>query len=116
MNTFHSELLSNSKEGVEVILGDVDLTMVHEVEHALHVPVGDSLQVEHQGTLLAGRLVSSQDRTEERTACREDHLVNDDIIENEKSTLIRRSTLLYPCLSLNDAETEMTEMINTKSQ
>merc|ERR1719422_2680458 len=42
--TFHSELLSNSKEGVEVILGDVDLTMVHEVEHALHVPVGNSLQ------------------------------------------------------------------------
>jgi len=73
---FHSELLSNSKEGVEVILGDVDLTMVHEVEHALHVPVGDSLQVEHQGTLLAGRLVSSQDGTEERTACREDHLVS----------------------------------------
>ena len=75
MNTFHSELLSNSKEGVEVVLGDVDLTMVHEVEHALHVPVGDSLQVEHQGTLLAGRLVSPQDGTEERTACREDHLV-----------------------------------------
>ena len=85
MNTFHSELLSNSKEGVEVVLGDVDLTMVHEVEHALHVPVGDSLQVEHQGTLLAGRLVSPQDGTEERTACREDHLVNDDIIENDKN-------------------------------
>merc|ERR1719422_267569 len=74
--TFHSELLSNSKEGVEVILSDVDLTMVHEVEHALHVPVGNSLQVEHQGTLLAGRLVSPQDGTEERTACREDHLVS----------------------------------------
>ena len=76
MNTFHSELFSNSKEGVEVVLGDVDLTMVHEVEHALHVPVGDSLQVEHQGTLLTSRLVSSQHRTEERTACRKDHLVD----------------------------------------
>ena len=89
MNTFHSELLSNSKEGVEVILGDVDLAMVHEVEHALHVPVGDSLQVEHQGTLLAGRLVSSQHGAEERAACREDYLVNDDIIEKDKNTLCR---------------------------
>ena len=97
MNTFHSELLSNSKEGVEIILGDVDLTMVHEVEHALHVPVGDSLQVEHQGTLLAGRLVSSQDGTEERAACREDHLVNDHIIEKDKNTLSRSTGESLPC-------------------
>ena len=75
MNTFHSELLSNSKEGVEVVLGNIDLTMVHKVEHALHVPVGDSFQVEHQGTLLGGRLVSPQDGAEERAARREDHLM-----------------------------------------
>ena len=43
MYTFHSELLSNSKEGVEVVLGDVDLAVVHEVENTFHVPVGDSL-------------------------------------------------------------------------
>ena len=46
LHTFHSKLFSNSKEGVEIVLGDIDLPVVHEVEHALHVPVGDAFQVE----------------------------------------------------------------------
>ena len=45
-HTFHSELFGNSKEGVEVVLCNIDLTVVHEVEHTLHVPVGDAFQVE----------------------------------------------------------------------
>ena len=51
MYTFHSELFSNSKEGVEVVLGDVDLTMVHEVEHAQQVAVLHPLEVK-QGVVV----------------------------------------------------------------
>ena len=46
LHTFHSKLFGNSQEGVEVVLGDIDLTVVHEVEYTLHVPVGDAFQVE----------------------------------------------------------------------
>ena len=76
MNTFHSELLSNSKEGVEVILGDVDLTMVHEVQNSHQLLVLDTLQVE-KGMLV---LVSPENRFEEGRAGGEYHLVGEQLV------------------------------------
>jgi len=73
--TFYPKFLRNSQKGVKVILGDIDLPMIHEVEHALHVSVSDALQIEDQRSLLIGWLVSSQDGAKEWTAGGEDHFV-----------------------------------------
>ena len=56
-------------------MGNIDLTMVHEVEHTLHVSECDAFQVEDQRALLVGRLVSSKDRPEEGATGAEDHFV-----------------------------------------
>ena len=45
-HTFHPKFFSDSKEGIKVVLGNIDLTMVHEVEHTLHVSECDAFQVE----------------------------------------------------------------------
>jgi hypothetical protein len=42
------KLFGDGEEGVEVVLSDVDLTVVHEVEDAEEVVVGDTPQVDER--------------------------------------------------------------------
>ena len=49
--SFDLEVLRHSKEGSKVLLGDVDLAVIHEVENTNKVGGFDTLQV-HQGMVV----------------------------------------------------------------
>ena len=63
--SFYSQVLSNCQEGVELLLGNIDLPVVHEVEHRLQVCVLHTLHVQ-QGM---GVVVAAEDIPEKWTAC-----------------------------------------------
>jgi len=73
--SFHAEIFSNGQEAVELLLGDVDLSHVHEVEHTEQLLVLDPLQVE-EGVLVG---VAPEHVPEEWGACGQDDLVSLDL-------------------------------------
>ena len=68
----HLELLRNTEEGAEVLLGDVDLAPVHEVQQRHEVPVSHPLEEEQRVRMLG---VTGDDVPEEGGAGREHDLV-----------------------------------------
>ena len=68
---FNPQLLGHGKEGVEIVLGNVDLSMIHEAQHALQLLELDPLQVQ-EWVLVT---VPPQHLSEEGAAGRDDHLV-----------------------------------------
>ena len=74
--TLHLQLLSHGEERVELFLGNVDLTMVHEVQDSHQLLVLDTLQVE-KGMLV---LVSPENRFEEGGTGGEYHLVGEQLV------------------------------------
>ena len=72
----HPEILGHGQEVVEVVLGDVDLALVHEGEDRLEVGVADALHVE-EGVLVG---VPPEHGAEEGAAGGEDDLVRLDLL------------------------------------
>jgi hypothetical protein len=69
--TLHPEVLGHREEGVELLLGHVDLAHVHEVQHGEELLVLDTLQVQER--VLVG--ITPEDIPEEWGACTEDNFV-----------------------------------------
>lgn len=46
--TFDFQVLRDLEECVEIVLGDADLAVVHELQHAAHVASSHAAEVEHQ--------------------------------------------------------------------
>ena len=74
--TLHFELLGYLEEVVEVLLGDVDLAMVHEGDDGLKVSVGDALEIQERVSV--GILL--EDCSEERRAGGQDQFVCLDLL------------------------------------
>jgi len=64
--TLHFEILCDCEERVEFLLGNVDFSMIHEVEHSLKIAVVHPLEVQEG----VGVGVAPQDPPEERAAGR----------------------------------------------
>ena len=67
----HLQVLRHGQEGVELLLGDVDLASVHEIQHGHQVVIEDALEVE-EGMLVR---VPPEDCAEEGGAGSDDHFV-----------------------------------------
>ena len=74
--TLHFELLGYLEEVVEVLLGDVDLAMVHKGDDGLKVSVGDALEIQERVSV--GILL--EDCSEERGAGGQDQFVCLDLL------------------------------------
>ena len=69
--SLHLEFFCHRQEGVELLLGNVDFSMVHEVEHRLQFTEPNTLEVEERVLVW----ILSEDGSEERRAGRQDELV-----------------------------------------
>ena len=69
--SLHLELLCNRQEGVELLLGNIDFSMVHEVQHRLKLTEPNTLEVEQR--VLVRILL--ENGSEEWRASRQDELV-----------------------------------------
>ena len=62
---FHSQVLCHGQERVQLLLSNINLSVVHEVEDRLEISVLDTLQVEERVLVR----VAAQHIPEEWTAC-----------------------------------------------
>ena len=62
---FHSQVLCHGQERVQLLLSNINFSVVHEVEDRLEISELDALQIE-EGVLVG---VSAQHIPEEWTAC-----------------------------------------------
>ena len=88
--SFHLQIFCNFKEGLEVGLLKVDLSMVDVVQHSLHIRSLDALEVD-QG--MAVRILL-QNPLEERGAGSQDHLVSLNLIVSAGKSHVSEVLLL----------------------
>ena len=88
---FHLQLLTKSKEVVEICLGHIDLSIIYKVQHCFQVSELDSFHVDERMTVLN----IFQNFLEEVGACSQDHLVSFNLLIRTGEGHVREVFVLF---------------------